>query len=830
MQAPKVCDHTDQLLTCEVGFADRYVYSAYFVPLPLVFNNSDVPILTYYQKLMLLPYLAMAEWLNLPRPQDLPQFASVLQRNDMTRLVEKLRANRPDDVRDTPAAGGSQVEVYDGVREVLESLERLEEAVAAKADAASEVAIQVRALQRNREELMAATTRLSARTGAQMVSTSYAAKAAPNPGVSDHPQLPPFPRGLQDGSLSSEQQADLVLKLLQTQIGWLFLDRTRIRPSGYVIGEHVHSLSLAPGEELVVEQKTYSKRQTTYDEQTERERQFDLELSSSLSTELQEGLDEQTNRNSTNGQGIGAITGFDVQLNLFDIVNLQKFKTTEASNDTRRKSVKESQTATSKVAAKYRALHKIEFKVSREEGFESTSKRTLRNPSKYTPIQLHYFKVLHKMDMKQERYGARLCWTPYLQDPGRDVYRRIVQGREAILKAAENSVEVPTEPPMPVLAGKPPINSAAATTIGAWNLDGSTSTSVFVNIAVPPGYAWDGSFLNVKVSIDTQINRARILLAIPTAAAQIGTNVRVTAMVVVASRSNWLDLAEYSPVNVVAEARFVPDPVGLSAEFRKRMEDWQALHGAWERQVIEARKEAREGATGAADAWEEQAMGSVNALSEMMGRFVSDRFDASFRDEFWEVDLWQKVFDWGSATYRLYPGWWANGTLRDPKREPAHLLNASWARLYVPINIGYERIALRWIYGRVIASKLSAPVEEAFDTIVNDLEAYRSEWFGVEETGIDVDDVCPEYEEKTVCLARWSELLPTDGTHLEIVQSATSAVDDYTKQDLDDTAAFRKAALEGQEAADAFRAKIGDQITQPVEVKVVIPGAAPAEP
>ena len=55
-------------------------------------------------------------------------------------------------------------------------------------------------------------------------------------------------------------------------------------------------------------------------------------------------------------------------------------------------------------------------------------------------------------------------------------------------------------------------------------------------------------------------------------------------------------------------------------------------------------------------------------------------------------------------------------------------------------------------------------------------------------------------------------------------------MDDYTKQDLDDTAAFRKAALEGQKAADAFRAKIGDQITQPVEVKVVIPGAAPAEP
>jgi len=438
MQSPKAFDLTSKLLSSEVDFADRFVYSGYFVPLPLTFANTDVPILTYSQKLLFVPYLALQQLLDLPRPQNFPQLGEILQLNNMSQLINGIRAGLSTNVVDNPKGGPQETEVFDGIREVLARLEDLEGTLSAQVDDAGEALISLKAVQRQRDQILASTANLSARFGSRRGSISNAATApdSPGSGFSRTHGFSAFPGGVVDAPLSDEQQLDIVLKLLQSQIGWLFLDRTRIRPSGYAVGEHIHSLSLAPGEELVVEQKTYSKRQTTYDEQTEQERQFDLELSSSLSTELQEGLDEQTNRNSSNGQGIGAITGFDVQLNLFDIVNLQKFKTTEASNDTRRRSVKDSQSATSKVAAKYRALHKIEFKVSREEGFERTSKRTLRNPNKYTPIQLHYFKVLHKMEMTQERYGARLCWTPSLQDPGRDVYRRLQQGRAAILRDA----------------------------------------------------------------------------------------------------------------------------------------------------------------------------------------------------------------------------------------------------------------------------------------------------------------------------------------------------------------------------------------------------------
>jgi hypothetical protein len=41
---------------------------------------------------------------------------------------------------------------------------------------------------------------------------------------------------------------------------------------------------------------------------------------------------------------------------------------------------------------------------------------------------------------------------------------------------------------------------------------------------------------------------------------------------------------------------------------------------------------------------------------------------------------------------------------------------------------------------------------------------------------------------------------------------------------LDDTVEFRKAALDAQQADVDLKEKIGNQINQPVDVKVIIPG------
>lgn len=259
-----------------------------------------------------------------------------------------------------------------------------------------------------------------------------------------------------------EQETDFFLNQLRSDVGYLFLDRTRIRPKGFAIGEHVYTLSLAPGEEIVLEQKTFTKRQMTLEEQTETERQFDLELSSTLSTELQEGMERQKNVSDSAGLSLSHTGQYSSpqfywgQINASHTIAFTR-NTSEASQETARRSLKDSQTTSSKVAAKYRTLHKTTFKISTEEGFESTSKRVIKNPNKYTPIKLHYFKILRVLGMFQERYGIRLCWTPSVKDPAFSFFEQLRKGKEQIIQQALAGLRnKPQEPQPPTPPNQPP--------------------------------------------------------------------------------------------------------------------------------------------------------------------------------------------------------------------------------------------------------------------------------------------------------------------------------------------------------------------------------------
>src|SRR5262249_13742423 len=61
-------------------------------------------------------------------------------------------------------------------------------------------------------------------------------------------------------SVLGDKSLEALAGLLQPTIGYAFLDRTRIRPAGFAIGEHIYAIGLAPSEEIVLEQKTFTKR------------------------------------------------------------------------------------------------------------------------------------------------------------------------------------------------------------------------------------------------------------------------------------------------------------------------------------------------------------------------------------------------------------------------------------------------------------------------------------------------------------------------------------------------------------------------------------------
>jgi hypothetical protein len=622
------------------------------------------------------------------------------------------------------------------------------------------------------------------------------------------------------------QQSDTIRNLAQSQVGYLFLDRARIRPQGFAIGEHVYGMSLAPGEEVVVEQKTFSKRETTLEEQEEQERQFDLELSSTLSTELQEGLERQrsltTSTGLTAGGSLGAtIKGVEVNAELKYTKNV-----TEADTESRRRSVKDSTTASSKVASKYRALHKTVFRVATEERFETTNKRVIRNPNKFTPVDLHYFKLLQVLEMRQERYGSRLCWAPHVKDPAFDLFERIRLGKQEIMQKAE-AVELPPKPVEPIKPTKPPVWATSGEfRTDKWGFACDMRYDYTLEIPVQAGYVWDGDAQSIKNSVSLRpvnINRGYHYYVVgePWASAD---KVYVKVHVGVDGKTP----GGCGEIYIRAGARCLPAPDAQDAQYAAAYQAWLTAMAEWNKKVDEIKAKSRSEAQEQAEAWEQDMLARVNPVAELINRVIKQNFPETVRDEGWEVEVWRQLFDWESAAYFLHPSWWSSLPMRDHTRAPTDFFNASWARLYLPVKLGFEQLALRWIFGQTTETPLSAELEATFAKLQKELNDYRRLNFGDErETVIQPDGTSPKFEEKSLYLGQWTELMPTDGTHVEVVQAMTSAADTLTQGEIDDAHNLRTRRITGEERDNALKQKAFTDMKKPVDAQVRINAGDP---
>ncbi|MUU73416.1 hypothetical protein [Pseudarthrobacter sp. GA104] len=300
----------------------------------------------------------------------------------------------------------------------------------------------------------------------------------------------------------------------KSEIGSLFLDRTRESPSEIRLGEDVYVLPLGPGEEVVFEQRAFTKRQIALEDVTEVEQQKDLELSSSLSTEMQEGLERSNARNASSGVTAGGQLGLGPPVANIGVSVGFTSNTSEANNESRSLSVKRASDATTKLAAKYRSLHRLAYKVSTEYGFESTSKRIVKNPAKYSGIDLAYFKILRRVRLRQERYGIRLCWAATVRNPGGGFRGRIDDGRRKRIQDVTDTVFYPAPPPIPVQKTSAVETATGQKKIVNWSIGGGTDRTEEIVIAAPSGKVWDGQGARVKASLRfvTSMHRPRELI------------------------------------------------------------------------------------------------------------------------------------------------------------------------------------------------------------------------------------------------------------------------------------------------------------------------------
>lgn len=803
-----VAQINEGMLSCTTEHSDRYIYSNYFVPLLVTFKDDRTPVLPFYTKQKILES-AQYGIIDPDRLQIILRelgFSELWNMNAMAEARVRLEGSTsptPDD-SESRRAGRDLTNIGGTVREATKLLEVLSPKLQ----------------EEDREILSLVSRRLSESTHVLLKNGGATGQGVLTEGKAVRP------------TVLGQQDVEFIAGLLQSDIGIVFLDRTRIRPVGFALGEHIYALALAPGEEVTLEQKTFTKRQVTFEEQSEQERQFDIELASTYSTEIQESFQRQHSLSDAWGLNLSH-TGqyqspqfFWGQFNASHTIAYTK-NVTDANQETASRSVKDSQTASSKVSAKYRTLHKTTFQVVSEQSFEVKSKRTIRNPNQTTPLTLHYFKVLQRLKMMQERYGVRLCWAPSVKDPAFTFFEKIRKGRQHILdEAMKNLPPQPIEPAAPSSSGAPtsttretksfisPIKDA-----DKWNALGGQGADYDTDIPYDNGYTWDGNVSTVEASINVITDRPKVsrgVKGIPYVIQnESGNNLRVCVHI---GASEWLrgpgikfqvGATFYKDVTITQQA-------GENTKYNDDLADYRTRLKAW----TDQRDATLAAANEAADAFEKRMADGLSPLNEMISQIIEQHFPPSVRDECWEIDYWQRLFDWERASFIAYPSWWSSGETRNPILDPSDFINASWAKLYLPVKVGMERFALRWIFGKTLAVPLAKEVESRFDVLVDDLRKFRLDELGAVDEVAELTKECQEAPEKYRCLATWIELMPTDGTHVEVVQGVTNAADAIKSQEIADAARLREAELESEKQSARLKDKAHDQMTHPATIEV----------
>jgi hypothetical protein len=807
MQKTIIASLDEELLKTTTAGSDRFVYSNYVMPLRITFRDGVTPILPDYKRraLKLFARAGVIDGPGVLKALEGLDFGEVVALNRLD-LDDPVRDRRESTAAETPAA------VTNLANELMEVLD----GYVSDADTVESGGTRGRISRAARAGISEAGSAL-AHAARRLISAPAADETA----------------------ATREAMIQFFIGLLESDTAYFFLDRTRVRPTGFRIGEHVYALSLTPGEEVTLEQKTFTKRQVTFEEQNEQDAQFEIELASTLSTELQEGFSRQKSITDTWGLNVSKTGTYsspvisDVAYGSFNTNHTFGYtkNITTADQETRNRSTKDSKTASAKVASKYRTAHKTTFKVATEMGFESTAKRIIRNPNAFTPVTLHYFKVLQRVEMTHERYGVQLGWMPFIKDPAGGFFEQIRTGKAKILSDAEAGL--PRKPEDPT-AGKPTTSGGSSspsekwfrseiTPIGTGAADGSMSVDSTIDVGFDDGWEWDGVVENIDPKVISGRPKEKVsayVKGFPVVVQSVGGT--GSALRVVVHVGAQEDAWNRRMIEVQLSARFLPKPVESPLPSTEKEVEQAAAYSTalrdWEARCDELRAQARQ----EADDWEATMLRNLNPVAEIVDQLIKkyEYFPAEVRDAAGEVDLWQKLFDWERASYVPYPGWWGEGALRDPTRDPADFINASWARLYLPVRVGVERLALRWMH-RGATSKLDAATEARFDGIEAELKQYRKEKFGGE-LEMMAPDTHGAYQEKYDTIATWTDLMPTDGTHVEVVQASSMAADPVTLKASDDASKLREAAIASEEQDARLKDKAYDQLTKPASLQVRI--------
>jgi len=252
--------------------------------------------------------------------------------------------------------------------------------------------------------------------------------------------------------------------------------------------------------------------------------------------------------------------------------------------------------------------------------------------------------------------------------------------------------------------------------------------------------------------------------------------------------ANYLGMFDEVRLTPLVEImRELPGYAAANARYQQLLIDHNA-------EVTRLTRVARDEARPEADAARLRVLASTDIRSELMGSVVNQFLRSSPDGSAYEIEFWNRVFEFEDASYKIYPGWWSDGRIHVPEMEADHFVNASVARVFLPIRPGYEGVFVE----RMLVPSLAGPSNAAAlakikKELVDDLAEAHASF---------IDNGRP----KAVALGRsWTDYTPTNGLYVETEICASTAADPLTERQVTAAVGQLEVSVQAEAARNALR-------------------------
>jgi type II secretion system protein G len=209
-------------------------------------------------------------------------------------------------------------------------------------------------------------------------------------------------------------------------IGYLHLEKVAFTPVGTERGEMVHSVPLAPGEEVNIVHREWSNISQEFE-------RFQRDVLEDFS---ETGVVEKSELQLATENQYQHTTQLSASVNIsgsYGSVSFAAAGSASASTSASRSetfSRNETREVTNKAARRTVKEHTQSFRVTSASGVEDQAVKRFKNPSRKSPMRVDYYRMMRKWSVDLFRYGIRLTYDITIPEPGSDLLARILEIQE----------------------------------------------------------------------------------------------------------------------------------------------------------------------------------------------------------------------------------------------------------------------------------------------------------------------------------------------------------------------------------------------------------------